>query len=403
MIYKEWTNTQMLMSEVTIKSFNEKIKIDRVLGNITGKQGSPTVVILGGIHGNEKAGIYALNNVIQKIEKENIKFDGNLYALSGNLNALQNNIRFEIEDLNRIWSDDHLANINTSDNGYNADVNEQIALYKIIKYILSNEKGPFYFIDLHTTSSNTTPFITISDSLNNRKYTTNFDVPIVLGIEEYLDGPLLTYINEFGHIALGFEGGQHDDDESVINCEAFIWLALEASGCVKKDQISGFKDYKKVLSENGFDREFYEIDYRYLIKDHENFTMNKGFTNFDRIHKDELLASSDSHDVKAAMEGLIFMPLYQKQGDDGFFIITKIPKIWLKLSIIVRKLRLHNILRILPGIKKDPTNSYTLLVNPRTAKFLAVEIFHLFGYRKQVVKDDKLHFIKRDRKVKEFK
>jgi len=392
----------MQMSKIEIESFDKKISINRVLSTIKGKNEKPSVVIFGGIHGNEKAGIYALDKVIQKTEVQGIKFRGNFYAISGNLNALQKNIRFDTEDLNRMWTDDHLEYINTSNNGFSADENEQIAIYEIIKKVLSKDIGPFYFIDLHTTSSNTTPFITISDSLNNRKYTNNFDVPIVLGIEEYLDGPLLTYINEYGHIALGFEGGQHDDNESVINCEAFIWLALEASGCVKKDQIAGYKDYKRVLSENGFDREFYEIDYRYLIKGHENFMMNKGFNNFDRIHKDELLAYSNAREVKATMNGLIFMPLYQKQGEDGFFIITKISKFWLTLSAIVRKLRLHNILRILPGIKKDPTNSYTLLVNPRTAKFLAVEIFHLFGYRKQVVKDNRLHFIKRDRKVKEF-
>lgn len=391
------------MSKIEIKSFNEKIKIDRVLGNINGKPGSPTVVILGGIHGNEKAGIHALNKVVQKIDKENVKFNGNFYAISGNLNALQHNIRFEKEDLNRIWTDDHLAHINTSDNGFNADVNEQIALYEIIKNVLSKEPGPFYFIDLHTTSARTSPFITISDSLNNRKFTSKFSVPIVLGIEEYLDGPLLTYINEFGHAALGFEGGQHDEPEAIINCEAFVWMALEVSGCVDNDQIKDLKQYKKVLSSSAFSQEFYEIDYRYLIKDQENFSMNSGFTNFDRIHKDQLLGNSDGLEVKSVMDGQIFMPLYQDQGNDGFFIITKISNFWLKLSTIVRKLHLHHLLRILPGIKIDRTHAYTLIVNPRTAKFLATEIFHLFGYRKQVVKDNKLHFIKRDRKVIEFK
>ena len=393
----------MQMSKIEIESFDKKISINRVLTTIKGKNEKPSVIIIGGIHGNEKAGIYALDKVIQKIAYQGVKFRGNFYAISGNLNALQKNIRFDTEDLNRMWTDDHLDYINTSKNGFSADEKEQIAIYEIIKNILSKDKGPFYFIDLHTTSANTTPFITISDSLNNRRYTNHFDVPIVLGIEEYLDGPLLTYINEYGHIALGFEGGQHDDDASVINCEAFIWLALVASGCVKKDQIAGYKGYKKVLSENGFDREFYEIDYRYLIKGHENFIMNKGFNNFDRIHKDELLAFSNACEVKATMNGLIFMPLYQKKGDDGFFIITKISIFWLTLSAIVRKLRLDNILRILPGIKRDPTNSYTLLVNPRTAKFLTIEIFHLFGYRKQVIKDNRLHFIKRDRKIKEFR
>ena len=393
----------MRMSEVEIKSFNKKIKINRVLGNINGTKGSPTVVILGGIHGNEKAGIYALNKVVQRIDKENITFNGSFYAISGNLNALQNNIRFEKEDLNRIWTDDHLAQINTSNNGFNADVNEQIALYEIIKDILDKESGPFYFIDLHTTSSKTTPFITISDSLNNRKFTSNFSVPIVLGIEEYLDGPLLTYINEFGHIALGFEGGQHDEIEAAINCEAFVWLSLVASRCINKEQVKDFNYYKNVLSGKGYSKEFYEIDYRYLISENEKFIMRKGFNNFDKIIKDELLAKSNGLDIRACMDGQIFMPLYQNQGDDGFFIITKISKFWLQFSTVVRKLHLHHILRLLPGIKLDQTHAHTLIVNPKTAKFLATEIFHLFGYRKQVIKDEKLHFIKRDRGVTSFR
>lgn len=391
------------MSEVEIKSFNKKIKIDRVLGNIKGTKGSPTVVVLGGIHGNEKAGIYALNKVIQNIDKDNIIFNGNFYAISGNLNALQNNIRFEKEDLNRIWTNDHLAYINNSKNGFNADVNEQIELYEVIKDILDKENGPFYFIDLHTTSSKTSPFITISDSINNRKFTSNFSVPIVLGIEEYLDGPLLTYLNEFGHIALGFEGGQHDEAVAVINCEAFVWLSLVASGSIDKEQVNDYNHYKNVLSGNGYSKEFYEIDYRYLISDQEKFIMKKGFKNFDRINKDELLAKSDGIKITACMDGQIFMPLYQNQGNDGFFIITKISKFWLQFSTIVRKLQLHHILRLLPGIKLDRTHEHTLIVNPKTAKFLALEIFHLFGYRKQVIKDDKLHFIKRDRKVTSFR
>lgn len=396
-------NIQTLKGKVEIKSLDKKIRIKRVLGNFEGSKNGPTVIFFGGIHGNEKAGINALTKVVQKIENDDIIIDGNFHAVSGNMNALKKNIRFTVEDLNRIWTDDHLSYIKALGIEFNEDVQEQIALIEIIKKILSTKDKPFYFIDLHTTSSKTNPFITISDSLNNRKFTSNFSVPVVLGIEEYLDGPLLTYINEYGHIALGFEGGQHDDTEAIINCEAFIWLVLEASGCIKKEQIKDFKDQKNILKKNGYSRKFYEIDYRYLIKDQEVFRMNQGFINFDQISKGQLLAKSDSKLVKANRNGRIFMPLYQSQGSDGFFIITQISEFWLKFSTIVRKLHLHHILRILPGIKMGPKQSHTLIVNPRTAKFLAKEIFHLFGYRKQIKKGNKLHFIKRDRKVKEFR
>ena len=57
---------------------------------------------------------------------------------------------------------------------------------------------------------------------------------------------------------------------------------------------------------------------------------------------------------------------------------------------------------MLPGIKQDTSNKYTLIVNPKTAQFLTNEIFHLFGYRKKVIKGNKLNFIKRDRVIKKF-
>lgn len=389
------------MNDIEIESFGEKIRIERVLATIKGTESSPSVIVIAGIHGNETAGVFAVKKVLQKIQKEKIAFRGNCYFISGNLNALKKNIRFEKADLNRLWTQEHIAKINAPTNGFSADENEQIAIYELIKDIFKTDKGPFYFIDLHTTSSATGPFITISDSLNNRKFSSYFSIPIVLGIEEYLDGPLLTYINEFGHVALGFEGGQHTEQQSIDHCEACVWLSLASSGCIYANQVE-LKYYKKVLSPNGKKRKFYEIDFKYDIKEGEDFNMKPGFQNFQPIVKNETLAISNGKEVKAAMSGMIFMPLYQNQGTDGFFIITEISYFWLQLSAMVRKLKMHHLLRLLPGIKQDPTNSYTLIVNPKTAKFLATEIFHLFGYRKQVIKDNKLHFIKRDRKISHF-
>ena len=99
------------------------------------------------------------------------------------------------------------------------------------------------------------------------------------------------------------------------------------------------------------------------------------------------------------MSGYIFMPLYQKKGDDGFFIVNKVSRFWLNLSILARKLHVDQLLRILPGISQDPYCKYTLQVNPKTARFLATEIFHLFGYRKKVKKGDFIYFTKRDREI----
>lgn len=378
------------------KHFDEKVSIKRILGSVKGKAKSPTVIFFAGMHGNEIAGVIALNKIFDKIEKEQISFKGNVYAICGNINALQKDKRYIDIDLNRVWTkeiikENRIKNLK--------EFNEQQAILYTIKTIIGNNEEPFYFIDLHTTSSDSKPFLTISDSLNNRKFAENFKIPTILGIEEFLEGPLLTYINEFGYISLGFEAGQHYKETSIDNCIAFIWLALVASGCVAKQNVKKFAFYQHYLSLYNTNQEFFEITHRYSIAKNEDFKMLNGFSNFDKITIGEELAISNDKLVKSEHLGSIFMPLYQKQGEDGFFIISKISKLWLRASIIVRNLKLDLILRILPGVTVDKNNTYTLIVNPKTAKFLATKIFHLFGYRKRIVKNKKYYFIKRDRKI----
>tara|TARA_R110001632_G_scaffold178480_4_gene298247 strand:+ start:1061 stop:2230 length:1170 start_codon:yes stop_codon:yes gene_type:complete len=367
----------------------------RLIGKIIGNRKSPTIIVFAGIHGNEKAGVVALENIIQKIEEENISFRGNFYAIKGNLKALKSNKRFEDVDLNRIWTRSKVHKLLDTDSKF-SEIEEQKSIYKHIKDILYFNNGPFYFLDLHTTSSNTEPFITISDSLSIRKFTSKFTLPVILGIEEYLDGPLLTYLNEFGHISLGFEAGQHDDEASIINCENFVWVALVKSGCVRMKSLKNYKNYKATLHSNK-PSEFYQINYKYQISKDEEFKMEEGFHNFQQIKKGQLLAISNGKKIVADRDGLIFMPLYQNKGDDGFFIISKVSKFWLFLSRVVRKLGLYQILRLLPGVKK--ASHYTLRVNPKTARFLTTKIFHLFGYRKRVKRGERLYFTKRDRKI----
>ena len=383
------------------EAFDEKITVKRIIGKILGAKKAPTVIAIGGIHGNERAGVNALSRVFKKIEDDNIVMQGNFYGITGNINALSENVRFKDIDLNRIWTKEEILKLHLEDN-LNIESKEQKEIYLIIKNILETEKGPFYFLDLHTTSSDTQPFITISDSLNNRKFSSHFSIPTILGIEEFLDGPLLTYINEFGHVALGFEAGQHEKEESVDNCEAFLWLALVASKCVKKKEVLKYSFYKNSLSLFNEDQDFYKIDYKYTIKPFENFKMGKGYKNFQEIIRYETLAYSNGNEIEAKQRGKIFMPLYQKLGDDGFFIISRISKFWLRASRIARKLKFHQLLTLLPGVKSDKRNKYTLIVNPKTARFLATDIFHLFGYRKKIVEKDKYLFIKRDRNISKF-
>ena len=189
--------------------------------------------------------------------------------VSSNLTKIQNKgIRFEDVDLNRVWRNKDIENLRNESSANLLETREQKDIFLIIQELLK-EPGPFYFLDMHTTSASSVPFITISDSLNNRRFSANFPIPVVLGIEEYLDGPLLTFINEYGHIALGFEGGAHHDESSIVNCEAFIWKALVRSKCVDASNVPNFKYYQNVFRDLCCEYKFFEIKYRYQVSEKE--------------------------------------------------------------------------------------------------------------------------------------
>jgi len=170
------------MVEIYNKALDATIFVDRLIAKIKGIKPGPTIIYFGGIHGNETAGVFALNDVLKNITPSAVS--GTIYGISGNLNALKSNQRYIDEDLNRVWLKRNLNNLKRKEN-LNCEELEQQELFRILKKIIKENDGPFYFIDLHTTSSKTLPFITINDALINRKFSRQFPVPIVLGIEEY--------------------------------------------------------------------------------------------------------------------------------------------------------------------------------------------------------------------------
>lgn len=370
----------MTKTKVHSKALDATINVDRLIGHIKGDEEGPTLIFMGGIHGNEPAGVFALNKVFEQLNAKAIK--GNIYGIAGNLWALNHGERFEKEDLNRLWTLQRMKRL--SSNGHrpiHQDEKEQIEINLLIDKILKEEKGPFYFFDMHTTSSETLPFLTVNDSLLNRAFTFQYPLPIILGIEEYLDGPILSYINELGYVAFGFEAGQHDEMASIQHCIAFIYLSLVFTRTLDPSQIDYHKYHDSLAKTSGDIRHIYEIHFRYLIKENENFKMLPGFYNFQRIKARQHIANSDGRRILAKNNGRIFMPLYQPKGSDGFFAIKKIWKPFLRLSAFIRKYRLDRLLVFLPGVKWLNKDKSYLIVNKKIALFLAKDIFHLFGFR----------------------
>lgn len=374
------------------------LSANRLLGKIKGPVNGPTVVFFAGIHGNETAGVFAINQVLKDLMPENI--NGTIYAISGNIKALRQNQRYIDEDLNRIWSKELLEELKSKEH-LNAEESEQIEIIQILDEILHAESGPFYFIDFHTTSSKTLPFITINDALINRNFSKLFPVPIVLGIEEYLEGPLLSYINELGYLSLGFESGQHNEKEAVSNCVSFIYLSLVFTSIMSVKNVIGYScHYNQLKTQSKKLDDIYEIVYLYRIQNGENFRMKDGFESFESVRKSTVLATNNNHNITAKYSAKLFMPLYQSQGQEGFFIIKVIPPFFLKLSTLLRTLKIDGLLVCLPGISWKDHKKEVLRANLKIARFFTRSFFHLLGYRNNKISDNHMLLYNRERTSK---
>ncbi|MEM7186142.1 MAG: succinylglutamate desuccinylase/aspartoacylase family protein [Bacteroidota bacterium] len=386
------------MIEIHSKALKKSIKINRIIGHHRGSQNGPTLIFTAGVHGNEPSGVFALQRLMDNLDQKSISCSGNIYAISGNLNALEKGIRFSQLDLNRIWTQENIDAMMT-DRGQHipAEIEEQIDLYKTIETILKSESGPFYFFDLHTTSSETVPFITVNDSLLNRAFTKQYPLPIVLGIEEFLHGPMLSYINELGYVAFGFEAGQHDAPVAYENQLSFIYLSLAFTGCVSLSEPSVMKHLQRLRSHTSVAQQFFEIVYHHKVNESSDFKMEPGYVNFQKIKKHEHLAAQSGIPVTAPRSGKIFMPLYQGKGEDGFFIIKKTPKFFLGLSKLLRKVYFDRFLALLPGIKWGTGKREELIVDLKVARFFTKQFFHLLGYRSKQL--DATHLRMKNREV----
>jgi len=369
----------------------------KIIGHIEGIETGPTLVFFGGIHGNEPSGVEALKKVFSELEGSSFHMRGSMYGIQGNTPALVKDQRFLEQDLNRIWTRKGIGRIKeTPTKNRSSEEHELLEILDLINGIFRNNSAPFYFIDFHTTSSKTLPFITINDAMINRKFSKLFPVPVILGIEEYLEGPLLSYINELGYVSLGFESGQHSTEEAETNSIAFTWLAMEYSGFLRKEDQQRFDHhFKQLQSSANFNVDFYEVIERYAINSGDTFRMEPGFKSFDVIEKDKLLATNHDKPVYAPQKGILFMPLYQKQGAEGFFIVRHIPKNILKMSAFLRRVKFDTLLTLLPGVYWADDTKQRLMVNMKVARFFSKPFFHLLGYRNRTV--DKNHLLMNNR------
>jgi predicted deacylase len=376
----------------------EPLVVDqREVGRIVGRSGGPTLIVVAGIHGNEPAGIFAARRVLKRLTLAEMPICGELIVLAGNVASLRQKKRYETKDLNRQWTEALVAKLKAkrdvalaSDIAPDAEDREQLELMDAIDGAIGRARGRVHLADFHTTSAAGIPFVLFGDTMAQRQFVRVFPLPIIVGLEEQLDGALSEYWTRHGCVTFACEGGQHDDPGSVDNLEAVLYLALAEAGLIAFDAVPEVKTSAALLRQRrGALPPYLEVISRHAISADDAFRMEPGFKNLNPATSGQLIARDRRGEIRAPKDGLVILPLYQGLGNDGFFWGRAVSRARMRTADILRVLKVDRLLGLLPGVLRDPSHPSRFIVR-EVAQHYPRDMFHAFGYRRVRTREGKL-------------
>jgi succinylglutamate desuccinylase len=286
------------------------------------------------MHGNEPAGVRALELIFKMLEIEPITnpeftFSGRFLGIIGNLKAFQAGQRYINQDLNRMFTTENVKRVLNSDIESLCEEEKELKEFvQLIKDEISDyQPEKVVLLDLHTTTAFGGIFSIATDDDESIRIATQLNAPVVSGLLEGIKGTSMHYFNTENTgvptYAVAFESGQHDEHLSVNRAIAAVINCMRTIQSVKAEDVENRHDALLIDFSKGLPK-IAELITAHKIKPGDNFVMQSGFKNFQRVEKGDLLAEDKNGPIYAEAGGLILMPLYQTQGEDGFFLIKEL-------------------------------------------------------------------------------
>lgn len=307
------------------------LESERIIGRYTGETHGPLLLAFGGLHGNEPAGVRALEMVFHMLRIEprrnpGFTFQGRLLGLAGNLPALARGDRYLAKDLNRQWTPDNIRRVRaTPIEELQAEDRELRDLIDAVQAEIDDyQPTQLLVLDLHTTTADGGIFTIATDHPRSLALARRLYAPVITGMLHGIAGTTLHYFNEDNFdlptVAITFEGGQHDDLFSVRRCIAALVNLLRSAGMVRPQDVENRHDQLLINYSRGLPK-VAELIRVHNITPQDDFRMEPGYRNFQPITAGELIARDHRGPIFAEQDCHILMPLYQVRGDDGFFLI----------------------------------------------------------------------------------
>jgi succinylglutamate desuccinylase len=293
------------------------------------------------MHGNEPAGVEALETVFALLDREPVvnpsfRYQGRLLGLIGNWRAYSQGKRFIVKDLNRQWTPENIQRIRNIANGQQPTANGQLDsedqdLLEILRLVEAEiadcQPTHVVLLDLHTTSASGGIFAVATDEPESIRIASGLHAPVVTGMMRGIQGTTLHYFTkENFHIpiaAAAFEAGQHEDPVSVNRSIAAVINCMRSIGAVDADDVENRHDEILVAYSKDLPK-IAELISVHPVKSGDDFEMQPGYRNFQSVVRGELLAKDRHGVILSPTDALILMPLYQPQGSDGFFLVKEI-------------------------------------------------------------------------------
>ncbi|MEZ4911133.1 MAG: succinylglutamate desuccinylase/aspartoacylase family protein [Saprospiraceae bacterium] len=303
-----------------------------IIGKYKGNEPGPLLIITAGMHGNEHAGVAALELLFKMLEVEpitnpNFVYKGEIIGILGNKLAYERKVRYIQQDINRLWTSDTISHIKNTDNLTLEEFEIKRILQVIDNEIDAVNPNKIYLLDLHTTSSVGGIFCITTHNEESIHIGHDIHAPVVLNLLGDIGGTTLHFFHDFYQnipiTSIAFEGGQHENPESVNRCIAAVINIMRSIGTISSHDVENRHDeilleYMKNLPKT------VEVIYRYHVDDINLWQMLPGFSNFEKVDKGQHLAYYNGEPVLSPTDGLLLMPLYHNQGDDGFFIVREV-------------------------------------------------------------------------------
>ena len=312
------------------------VQMDRIIGRFGDMREGALVIAFAAVHGNEHAGVLALQEVFRLLsaayeDNPGFVFNGTLIGFLGNLQAYRAGLRFLEKDLNREWTPDNIRRIlHIPADELRAEDLEMAELYDAVHSVIAEIKPEtLVMLDLHTTSADGGVFCIPTDDKTSLRLAKELHAPVILNLFEGIAGTLLRFATD-GHFEMAgfpkrsagaaFEAGQHDDPLSVSRSVSAVMNCLRAAGCIDPEALISRND--AVLDQYSARLpKVTRLRHVHHIRPGDAFRMRPGYLNFQPVRKGEHLADDVTGPVLAPDDGLILMPLYQARGSDGFFIV----------------------------------------------------------------------------------